>query len=231
MSYRGNIAYYHAGGCPGQYCYQLVLPNKGLGVFVHSNDDEHSPSLNKVIAMTVLDSLLGMEVGSGDWLNITMGANYDSSEPSKSEKAYSGPAPNIEGKYTHPAYPAFDIHRLGKDDELHDHLEIIQSRSTDDLHFDSREIFYCRAESIFVVEILFVHEEGSIFTWVATKAYRVKGSDEVVFRSVDGQGKCSFEQGGLGMGGDWWVSGGQSSVDVKAGMSKDEFEVWFTKEA
>jgi hypothetical protein len=231
--YRGHKALYHAGGLPGQYSYQLVLPERGIGVLVASNDDHYSAGINKIIAYTVVDALLGLKLAEGNWEKRMFNSWWYSSKEEEGEKAPPPPDDMIFGTYVHPGYPVFHVKYLAEDAELRRYLTVIQARTGQDLHLD-RRIHHATSPSNFVEDVLFIPHDGSVFTWVATKLYPALGTDgkptcEKVVPFIDGIGKCVFGENGLGMGGDWWVSGGKRKREVRENTNEREFEVWYQK--
>jgi hypothetical protein len=248
-TYRSHSAYYHAGGLPGQYTYQLVLPELGKGVVVFSGDDTYSAGVNKVVAYHIMDGLLG-DGFEGDWEERILGSWVscwgDSEDTSrKEEEEGEGAAKvldglkDIVGVYRHPSYPDMEISVLSPDSPLRPTFPTIQQRTSSLLPLSTnthQPIWIAKPISVFIDTILFTHHKHDIYNWIATKLYTRVGSDgeetgEMVVPFVDGFGKCVFgeKERGLGMGGDWWVSGGKRERDVESEVGEEVVEVWYDK--
>ena len=253
-TYRSHQALHHAGGLPGQYTYQLTLPEKGMAVLVFSNNDTYSAGINKIVSYGVMDALLRLDEQDGNWEKRVMDTwlaapqihiktiqendkdpIYDKSpEEAGDQEPDPDPKMAIIGTYEHPAYPPIAISPLSTSSPLRPYLQSIQDCCSMPLSLDRREICIAHTKSVFVDTILFTHHSGPFWEWVATKLYKVSGlgdkSDqcELVAPFVDGQGRCVVGKSGLGMGGDWWVSGGKQTREVSEGRTKG-VEVWYTR--
>jgi hypothetical protein len=71
-----------------------------------SNDDNFSAGINKIVAYTVVEVLLGLKLAEGDWEKRMFDNWWWSPKAHTNEKA-SPSAEEIVGTYINPGYPAF----------------------------------------------------------------------------------------------------------------------------
>jgi hypothetical protein len=242
---------------PGQYGFQLVLPEQRKAVFVFSNDDTYGPAVTKVVAYGLMDAILGIDVRKGDWESRVLRRVVPDSgrgDVGRSDESDGGhgrvqsevkDASQVDrmsliiGTYRHPSYPNMTISRLPPDSSLWASFPTIQSLASVPLDLptsNGSHIFVAHPESVFVDTILFVPTGPGLYTWIATKLYDEMGSDgkttgKRVVPFVDGCGTCIVTERDAGcssgMSGDWWVSGGKRSRVVQEDYSDEQVEVWF----
>jgi len=228
---------------PGQYTYQMALPKERKAVLVFSNDDTYSGEIAKIVTLGLMDSLLGLQVISGEWEKRVMdgwlvlpssnqtilskGLNLQEDSFTRQTMDCHERAA-IVGKFTHSAYPPIEISQISTTHPLHPHLQAIQSRSL--TAFGQQDIYVAHPKSVFVDTVLFIHHSGQIWNWVATATEQFKGEDKarVVVPFVDGEGQCRITRSGLGMVGDWWISGGRRRLDIQEDK-QEVAEVWYNR--
>ena len=254
-SYRNHQALSHAGGVPGQYTYQLVLPKVGKAIFVFSNEDLYSAYINKVVAYTVMDVLLGMNLDENTWETQIMDDALPDRPPTTNSRSGSRDTDeeedmdrttlerDIVATFTHPAYPTLIITPLPSDSPVIKYFPTMQKHSPSVGDLRNRQVYIANPESVFVNTILFIHHSGQIWHWMATKLYPAiknewegeHGGDDggggggMVMPFIDGCGNCLVCEKGLGMSGDWWNSSGKRRRDANHKLV-DGVEVWYTRQ-
>lgn len=227
LTYRSHTAYYHAGMVPGQYSHQLVLPDLGKAIMVFSNDDTHGSAVNKMVAYSLMDAMLGLDVKVGDWESRVLGHlvqdpseghagtshSHNTEKGSLAQWAHKMEPPTdvssrLIGTYRHPSYPDMSISVLPTNSPIRANFPAIQSQTSTPLRLasssDDHMVFVAFPESMFVDTVLFVHKGGDIYTWIATKLYdeiasNGERSGKRVAPFIDGHGSCALKQKNAGL--------------------------------
>ena len=222
FTYRGQTVYMHTGGLPGSYSILIRLPQLGVGMMVAVNDDLVGPAFFRVVALTIVDSLLDRRADVHRWEGVLMPAVWESSGGVTPPGQPTPPVPVELGLYRNPAYG--DISFLPADDPailtaLHGLKESVPINKYTQV---------ARVDKAFVNVLAFTHFDGQLWNWTTLIMYDTPAGR--LPSANTGTGSAIVTDEGIGMFGNYWIAGQGVPVRHADRASREEdAEVWYDR--
>ena len=234
-NYRGHNVVGHTGNQPGQMAMMVRVPKRDLGIMIMFNDDFFGEMLREAFAYRILDDLLDLH--PLDWEGRFVDQYLSRVARSQKQPGTIRPPPDhytIPANYHHTAIDIFQLSPLTDTTPAYDGFnaaQLINILANSALAFELHEPLYvARLDTMFVKYMLFSHFDGPLFNWTLFDIYPSTGFGQAYRHTSDvserglirGQERLSgprwigyvmqrgpavFEEGGIGMFGNFWASG------------------------
>ncbi|WVQ78590.1 hypothetical protein IAT38_000676 [Cryptococcus sp. DSM 104549] len=232
-TYRGFAIHGHEGSVPGHQSLLARLPDQGFGLMVVVNDDEFGSLMCQIVALSIIDAVMGLEPVNWESQVTSVGGSLSSfPEVPSSPRAI---PQDVAGQYTNAGYGTLDLVEIPSfnTSEVLPYFPSDWTSTPNPLNLTG-PIYLANIDKVQVTHLALTHFDGPLFNWTASWAgdmVDAQNKSAGVLAMFGGTGTAVVAEGGIGLYG---VVGQGSTVPATALVETDlaaNADVWFVKDA